>query len=703
MTRWTRKWFLTPFVVCWAVATLVVADDAVDVEMLEQRAFRAAVDRVAPSVVRIETVGGMARVGKVLFGDGPTTGLIVDPDGYVVSSAFGFVNRPASILVRLADGTLEPAELVATDHNRRLVLLKIETEKPLPVPEIVPRAEMRTGQWAIAVGRTFEGNRPNMAIGILSAVGRIWGKAVQTDAAVSPNNYGGPLIDVRGRVLGVLVPLSPQAANEIAGVQWYDSGIGFAVDAEHVMSILPRLRKGEDLHPGVIGVNLRGSNPSIGEPVITACRSTSPAAKAGMKVGDRIVEIEGRKIVRAAGVKEELARRYAGATVHVVVLRDEERLEYDVELVARLDPYQHGFLGVLPMRDPNGEPGVTVRHVYPGSLAASAGIEPGDVIVSAAGEPVGDRDELLQKIGSLEPGGQVKLEFRRGTKTIKCEPVLGRLPENLPPPLLPPARTKVQSRQVPRVLASLGRAMLPRQRAEIVRGLAEGILSKLLGEKLPPALADLRWLGIGPQVSTVPLKVSGVKNDAWAYVPQGYDPAVSHGVVIWLQGPGEFDWEKLLTRWKAHCDRDDLILLVPRPVGDQPWQPGDEDMVGRLLGKINSTYTVDSTRVVAAGHEGGGTLAYKVGFGRRSPVRAAVAIDAQVAGQVPQLDPRRRLAVYLTTAVGSRRAGLVKKALTQLRDAKIPVTVKDLGQQPRDLNPDELAELLRWIDMLDRI
>ena len=88
---------------------------------------------------------------------------------------------------------------------------------------------MRVGQWAIAVGRTFESDRPNMAVGILSALDRVWGKAIQTDAAVSPNNYGGPLVDIRGRVLGVLVPLSPEAADEMAGVEWYDSGIGFAI------------------------------------------------------------------------------------------------------------------------------------------------------------------------------------------------------------------------------------------------------------------------------------------------------------------------------------------------------------------------------------------------------------------------------------------------------------------------------------------
>ena len=311
---------------------LLIASSAVagDPDALEQAALSAAVDRVAPAVVRIETIGGLERVGQVLFGTGPTTGLVVDPDGYIVSSAFNFVNKPASILVRLADGSRKPAKLVATDHSRMLVLLKIDVDKPLPACEVAPRSEMRVGQWAIAVGRTFESDRPNMAVGILSALDRVWGKAIQTDAAVSPNNYGGPLVDIRGRVLGVLVPLSPEAADEMAGVEWYDSGIGFAIPLEHIQQVLPRLKKGEDLYPGLAGISMKGPNLYTGEPIIAPCRQKSPAAEAGLKAGDRIVEIDGRKIVRTADVKQEIGRRYAGEKMRVTVLRGQQRIEREL-------------------------------------------------------------------------------------------------------------------------------------------------------------------------------------------------------------------------------------------------------------------------------------------------------------------------------------------------------------------------------------
>jgi len=373
-----------------------------DVDTLEGRAFRAAVERVAPSVVCIETVGGLERVGRVLFESAPATGLVVDPQGYVVSSSLPFLNQPDSILARLPDGTRKPAQLVATDHSRMIVLLKIETDQPLAVPEVVPEAEIRVGQWAIAVGRTFDADRTNISVGIVSALNRVWGKAIQTDAAVSPNNYGGPLIDVHGRVLGVLVPLSPEGRSEIAGVRWYDSGIGFAIAASHVLKILPKLKQGEDLYPGVMGISFLAGNLSTAEPVIAACHPNSPAREAGLKPADRIVEIDGRPIVRASQVKEELGRRYAGDTL----LRDDQRVETELKLAAKLEPYERPFLGILPMRAAaagDRSAGVVVRYVYPEGPAARAGVEPGDVLVSLGGEPIENHDQLRRRISDRQP------------------------------------------------------------------------------------------------------------------------------------------------------------------------------------------------------------------------------------------------------------------------------------------------------------
>ncbi len=137
-----------------------------------------------------------------------------------------------------------------------LVLLKATGASDLAVPEFVPAAEIRVGQWAVAVGRTFRPDRTNVSVGIVSATDRMFGKVLQTDADVSMANYGGPLVDIRGRVLGVIVPMAPQATSEVAGVEWYDSGIGFAVPLAAITDRLEMMKRGDDQHAGMLGIGL---------------------------------------------------------------------------------------------------------------------------------------------------------------------------------------------------------------------------------------------------------------------------------------------------------------------------------------------------------------------------------------------------------------------------------------------------------------
>ena len=628
---------------------------AVDADAQEQAAFEAAVNRVAPSVVQIETVGGKEKVEGVLLGTGPTTGLAVDPRGYIVSSAFNFVNKPTSILVRLADGQRKAAKLVASDHARMIVLLKIDADKPLPVCEIAPQREMRVGQWTIAVGRTFESERPNMAVGILSAVERIWGKALQTDAAVSPNNYGGPLVDIRGRVLGILVPLSPDASGGVAGMEWYDSGIGFAIPMEHIRQVLPRLEKGEDLHRGVAGIHLKGPNLFVGPALIAACHPKCPATAAGIKAGDQIVQIDGRPIARGVEAKTAIGRHYAGDKMRFTLLRGKERLERELTLAEKLEPFQHGFLGVLPMRSAE-EKGVTVRYVYAKSPAAAAGIAAGDTLVSFNGQPIAGRSELIEKIGSLEPKAAVEIEARRGESLSKLKIVLAPLPEALPLTDLPPASD--------------------------------------VGKKAEAAPAHVGW---------VSMKTPEYANDVLGYVPDAAAAGVSPGVVVWLHGREGLDWKQLLGRWKPFCDRYGLILVAPKASNPVGWTATDVALIDRLLADVNAKYHVDSARVVVHGYESGGSLAFLSAFNNREMIRAVAAVEAAPMSLPPENDPLHRLAVYVASSAKSPSAVPIEWAVTTMRQMKFPVVAKSLGATPRYLNAAELAELLRWIDTLDRI
>lgn len=206
-----------------ALFLMIVTASAVraqDMNDLLEQAMKDAVRKVAPSVVQIVTQGGADLVVPSPKGPvfrkalGPTTGVIVGSDGYIISSAYNFINSPTNILVSVP-GHAEPfvAKKVATDRSKMLTLLKIETAG-LPVPTPVSLKDIREGQWSIALGRSLDLKRdapPTVSLGVISALGRIWGKALQTDAKISPINYGGPIIDIQGHVQGILVPASPRA------------------------------------------------------------------------------------------------------------------------------------------------------------------------------------------------------------------------------------------------------------------------------------------------------------------------------------------------------------------------------------------------------------------------------------------------------------------------------------------------------------
>src|SRR6185436_10825679 len=112
---------------------------------------------------------------------------------------------------------------------------------------------------------------------------------IQTDAKISPVNYGGPLVDLQGRIQGILIPASPQGDDVTAGFEWYDSGIGFAIPMEDVLASLPRLKQGKDLEKGIVGVRFKGNDMYSVQPEVQLVSKGSPADKAGMKVGDQIV------------------------------------------------------------------------------------------------------------------------------------------------------------------------------------------------------------------------------------------------------------------------------------------------------------------------------------------------------------------------------------------------------------------------------
>lgn len=654
----------------WGVCPAARPASAADpLSVLEEQAFKAAAAVAEPSIVRIETVGGLDVVGELLTGIGPTTGVVVSPDGYIITSSFNFVSRPASILVTLADGRRFPAEVVTSDDARMLTLLKIDVSRePTPLAPLAPapRGEVRVGQWAIALGRTYDLSFPNLSVGIISAVNRVWGRAVQTDAKVSPANYGGALVDVQGRGIGILVPLSPQKTEETAGVEWYDGGIGFAIPLEDVYAVFDRLKQGQRLQPGLMGIIFPDQGVLAGEARVDRIRVDSPADRAGLRVDDVIIEANGQPVRRVPDLRHILGRLYAGDLLTLTVRRGSETLTAQVELAAKLVPYESGYLGILPVRRPSTtEPlaaeaptGIEIREVLPNSPAVEAGLERRDVILTANDKPVNVAADLVDLISRLRPGEQVALSVRRGEDVVVRTLELAAMEESAPD-LLP---------------------------ASSQPAAAEG--------RVP---AD----AIGRANGTLP---GNEGRSYWRYVPAQYNPDYPHALVIWLHPAGDTMEAAMLKLWQEQCDRRGIILAAPRAADLSGFSGGEAEFVKSLVEQMQREYAIDPARICIHGHAEGGLFAWNVGFKSRELFRAIAVSSAPLREPPPENDPRYRLQLHVLYGEQDAATPRIEKSVEVLQQLKYPLHVEKLtGVGDGYPSAEAIERLATWIDCLDRI
>ncbi len=372
MTK-TLRWPMLASIVLIQGALAAPSDDRPSPAVLRatQDRFRAAMERVRSSIVRIDTVGGTQpslrpndeephaendslegppapkriqnpfrdSVGSdFVLADGPTTGVIYSSDGFIVTSGFNFARDPALISVTLADGRRLAADLVARDQVRKIALLKVDADR-LPVAEWREENEIQVGQWAIALGMGFGGEQPSVTVGIISALRRMAGNAIQTDAKLSPANYGGPLCDLEGRVMGICVPMA-QRPGELAGVEMYDSGVGFAVPRDRVAAIVEKLIEGRTIQRGWLGVAM---NPRVRDAVVVGnIADPSPAIDAGLRIGDKIVGAAGRPVSHFGQLTQALYMIPAGEKVRLDIERDGESMTIELVLA------ESSALGALP-------------------------------------------------------------------------------------------------------------------------------------------------------------------------------------------------------------------------------------------------------------------------------------------------------------------------------------------------------------------
>ena len=663
-------------------------------EALEEQAFKQAAALVDPSLVRIETVGGLEQVGEVLLGTGPTSGVVVSEDGFIISSSFNFVSKPASILVTLADGRRFPAKHVANDKLRLLTLLKVETTGLKPAKAAL-RDEVRVGQWAIALGRTFDLTTPSLSVGIVSAVNRIWGKAIQTDAKTSPVNYGGALVDIEGRVIGVIAPLSPAGNGETAGVEWYDGGIGFAIPLEDIYASLNRLKGGTDLLPGLLGITFAGGQATNVPAIVDRVRYNSPAQVAGLKTNDRVLEADGEKIVRVAQLKHVMGRKYGGDSIKLTVQRGDQNVAVEAQLVGELVPYEVPFLGLLPQRQPSAERGAGVRFVFPGSPAEKGGLARGDRIEKANDVEIADARALADVIGRSRPGDNVKLTCQREGQPVVIEVKLGSMPDTVV--------SELSGELIERPIGKQPVGKQPGEKKERDKPAEDKAAAAKDGEAKADKDGEPKEAE-APKTGRFTDDLAGHDHSYWAYVPEGYNPAVAYGLMVWIHPGGDTMEATMIKQWAAVCERRGILLLAPKSDQVARWMPGEAKFIEALVAHIREKYTIDPQRIFIHSQGSGAQMACLVTTRQREVIRGLALAGASFIGQTADHEPDFRQQFHFVCGDNDKAANTVKKTVEALRKLKFPVsltTVPGLGAKyPAEAEVDEIG---RWADCLDRI
>ncbi len=533
-------------------------------------AVRAAANRVLPSVVTVEIIGtGGAASGEVEQ-DAPTSAVVIDSSGHILASSI-VVRRPsASILVVLPDGSRHSAEVVARDHHRDLVLLKITTDKPLVAIEMDAMTELRIGQTTVAVGRYGNGVSPVISRGVLSATERLDGIAIQTDARVSPAFYGGPLIDLYGNVLGILIPAVAEGGAEDA-TSWYDSGVAFAIPIEVIARKIDRLKAGEDVKKGLIGIVSKTQDPYEDGTEIAAVRTRSPAEDAGIKAGDKVVQVDGTPVRRHQEIRQVLGRFDAGETIRIALRRDGKPTELQVTLAESIPPLQPQRLGVVVVERSLGDEDraeqeaqegkeaakkyeVVVDLVLPDS-AADESLQPGDVITRIGDAAIADAESLRRQMISAEPDEAITVAIRRDEKE-----------------------------------------------SEVV--------------VTPDSIA-------GPILSGVPEEWKGDEGDAWvaqeiklpdagnaaAYVGPPADAETNQlGLLVLLLSPGQGSPLDILKTWPDLAKQAGVVVCAIAPENTRRWQPKEIGVIANFVAAVSKKAAINeaAVAVAAAGALAGG-------------------------------------------------------------------------------------------------
>ncbi|RUO62461.1 DegQ family serine endoprotease [Pseudidiomarina insulisalsae] len=353
------------------------------------------------------------------------SGVIIDAEnGYVVTNNH-VIEGATEILVTLKDGEQFDAEVIGTDANSDIALLKIKNGENLTEVEIGRSRDLRVGDFVVAIGNPF-GLGQTVTSGIVSALGRSGlgieeiENFIQTDAAINSGNSGGALVTLDGQLIGINTAILGPTGGNI--------GIGFAIPSDMMQALVQQLIEFGEVRRGVLGVRGNDLTADIAEALnldakqgafIAEVLPESAAAKAGLQSGDVIVGVNGEKIRSFGDLTARVKTLGIGKPINITVLRDGDTQTFSVTLTAEETSVEaeqlHPALQGATLAPADGG-GITITELEEGSMAARYGLRKDDIIVAVNRQGVNSVAELRNVLDNAE--GVVALNIQRGNSSL---------------------------------------------------------------------------------------------------------------------------------------------------------------------------------------------------------------------------------------------------------------------------------------------
>jgi serine protease Do len=365
------------------------------------------------------------------------SGFIIDASGIVVTNNH-VVKGAKSVTVTLDDGTELGAKIIGRDARTDLAVLKLEAgDRKFPFIQLGDSASVKPGEWVVAMGNPF-GLGGTVTAGIVSATGRDIGAGpydqfIQVDAPINQGNSGGPLFTQDGKVVGVNSAILSPSGGSV--------GIGFAIPANVVKSVVADLEKSGHVTRGYAGLEMQSIDPEMAKALhltgpqgalVAGVEPDGPSAKAGVEPGDVIREVNGEAVTNPRELAMRVGSVKPGEHVTFAVMRDGKPLTIALTVAEMPREHQqaaageqggHGKVGLAlapispELREqldlPKSAKGAVVSGVQPGSPAEQAGIQPGDVIVGVGSQKVASPEEAVRAIQAAGKGHDLALRILR--------------------------------------------------------------------------------------------------------------------------------------------------------------------------------------------------------------------------------------------------------------------------------------------------